>query len=443
MQRLRAIYLTRRLIVALAVVAVLFVFGHFWTPLATIAWIGLGVIGLALVLETAILLRPAVGVTVERNVPRRFSNGDWNEVVVTMENHTGGGLRAEVIEELPVQFQARTYRFAEDLEPGARRRVAYTVRPTQRGRYRFGHVNVYVSTAIGLVQRRYRSEEAHEAAVFPSFLQLERYQLVAATSRLELIGLKKMRRLGHTMEFEHVREYATGDDVRTLNWRATARRGGLMVNQYQDERAQPIYAVIDLGRTMRMPFDELTLLDHSLNAALVLAGVALKKGDMAGLVTYSDRVHTFLRAERRSGQMGRILEALYAVETNFSESDSQRLYTALRRDLPRRSLLIVFTNFESVSGMRRHLPQLSRLADRHVVLCILFENTELRHLAGQPADRLDTLYVQTIARQFTEEKREIARILRQHGVGTLFTTPGDLTLNVINRYLELKAQGVI
>ncbi len=443
MRRLAALHLTRRPVLALTAAAGLFTVGYFWPPLVALGWLVVGVTGGLLLLETAVLLRPAEGMTVERIVPRRFSNGDWNGVEIVLENRTGAALRVEVIEELPVQFQARHYHFNRTLAPGERQQFTYTVRPTQRGRYLFGRVNAYVSTPLGLVERRYRSAEAHEASVYPAFLQLERYQLVAATSRLELIGLKKMRRLGHTMEFEHVRDYATGDDVRTINWRATARRSQLMVNQYQDERAQPIYCVLDLGRTMRMPFSGLTLLDHSLNAALVLAGVALKKGDLAGLVTYAHRVPTILRAERRSGQMGRILETLYAVETDFAESDSQRLYTALRRELPRRSLLVVFTNFESVSGMRRHLPQLSRLATHHVVLCILFENTELRALADAEAPRLDALYIQTLARQFTTEKQEIARILRRHGVGTLFTTPGDLTLNVVNRYLELKAQGVI
>ncbi len=439
--RLRSLYLTPRLVWAVAACAVLYAIGYFWTPAVALASLGLASALLVALVEAVVLARPAAGVEVERIVPRRFSNGDENEVSILLQNTTGAPLLVELIEELPVQFQARGYRFDVPLAPGERRRITYTVRPTERGRYAFGRVNAYAATRIGFVQRRYRSDEAHEASVYPSFLQLEKYQLVAATSRLDLIGLKKMRRLGHTMEFEHIREYVQGDDVRTLNWRASARRGSLMVNQYQDERAQPIYAVIDTGRVMQMPFDGVTLLDYSINAALVLAGVAVKKGDMAGLVTYSNRVHTVLRAERRAAQMGRILEALYAVTTDFAESDVQRLYGELRARLPRRSLLVVFTNFESLSGMRRHLPELARLAHHHVVLTILFENTELKALTEQPADRLDEVYVRAIAQQVASEKREIARVLRQHGVLTLLTTPGTLTLDVVNRYLELKAQG--
>ncbi len=440
---LRQLYLTPRLVAGVAGAAVLFVLGYFWSPLAGLAWIVLGALALAAGLETLVLLRTRGGVEVARKVPARFSNGDPNPVTLALCNTTGGRLDVRVVEELPPAFGLRGYGWRVQMGAGETRTLEYTVRPTQRGRYLFGLVNAYASTSLGLVQRRYQSSVAHEVAVYPSFLYLEKYQLAAATSNLQPLGVRKMRRLGHTLEFEHVRDYTVGDDVRAVNWRATARRGHPMVNQYQDERAQPIYAILDMGRLMKMPFDGLTLLDHSINAALALAAVAIKKGDMSGVVAYASRIHLSLRAERRQGQMHRILEALYALQPEFDEADSERLYAALHRDLPRRSLLVLFTNFESVSGMKRHLPALRGLARRHVVVCILFENTELRALAAGQPERLDALYVQTIARQFGAEKREIARTLRQHGVGTLYTTPATLTLDVMGRYLELKAQGVI
>lgn len=441
--RLRALHLTPRLLAGVAGCALLAVASYLWPWLSGLAGLAVAALGVAALVEAVLLVRPAAGVSVDREVPRRFSNGDANEAAIVVENRTGGAVSVSLVEELPVQFQARGYAFRVALAPGERHRVTYTVRPTQRGRYGFGHVNAYVRTALGLVERRYVSTEAHEAAVYPSFLQLERYELVAATQRLDLVGLKKLRRLGHTMEFEHIREYVRGDDVRTLNWRATARRGDLMVNQFQDERAQPIYAVVDTGRAMKLPFDGLTLLDHAINAALVLGGVAVKKGDLAGLVTYSSRVHTVLKADRRAGQVGRLLETLYGVDTDFEESDVQRLYAELRARLPRRSLLVVFTNYESLSGLRRHLGEWRRLAQHHVVLVVLFENPEVRALTQQQPATLDAVYVQTVAQQFVNEKAEIARTLRQHGILTLHTTPAALTLDVVNRYLALKAQGVV
>lgn len=440
LKRLSALYLTPRLLLAVAGCALLAVLSYVYVALSGVALIALIAVGLLTVVEAGILLLPAAGVRVERQVPQRFSNGDENEVSIELENTMQTWLGAEVVEELPVQFQARGYSFSVALRPGEQQRLTYSVRPTERGRYAFGRVNVYVSTRIGLVQRRYQSGELHEAAVYPSFVQLAKYELFAATRRLDLLGLKKVRRLGHTMEFEHVREYVRGDDVRTLNWRATARRGDLMVNQYQDERAQPIYAVLDTGRVMKMPFDGMTLLDHAINAALVLTGVAVKKGDMAGVVSYSNRVHQIIKAERRAAQMGLILEALHNLTTDFAESDVQQLYASLRSRLPRRSLLVLFTNYESVSGLRRHLPELARLARHHVVLTVLFENTELKALTAETATTLDGVYVRAIAQQFADEKHEITRVLRQHGVMTLLTTPAALTLDVVNRYLELKAQ---
>jgi uncharacterized protein (DUF58 family) len=272
---------------------------------------------------------------------------------------------------------------------------------------------------------------------------MRKYQLMAISNRLSEMGVKKIRRIGHSMEFEQIKEYVQGDDYRTLNWKATARKGQLMVNNFTDEKSQQIYCIIDKGRVMKMPFEGLSLLDYSINASLVLSNIALTKQDKAGIITFSEKIGAFLPANRNPVQMQSILEVLYNQKTRYLESDFEQLYITLRRKVSQRSLIVLFTNFESLSGMRRHLPYLRKIAQHHLLLIVFFENTELRTLLEAPANTVEEVYTKTIAEKFAYEKRLIAKELQQFGILTMLTTPQQLTINAINKYLELKAKQAI
>jgi uncharacterized protein (DUF58 family) len=269
-------------------------------------------------------------------------------------------------------------------------------------------------------------------------LQVRKYSLLAATNRLQEAGVKKIRRLGHSLEFEQIKEYVRGDDYRTVNWAATARRGDLMINNYTDERSQQIYCIVNKGRTMKLPFEGLTLLDYAINAALVLSNVALMRQDRAGLITFGKTLDTFLTADKKPGQQNAILEALYRERTDFSEVDFEKLFAVVRNRITQRSLLVLFTNFESVESLERELPSLKRMAHYHLLMVVFFENTELKAVTEAPAQTLEEIYTKTIAEKFVAEKRLIVKELRKAGIIALLTTPEALTVNAINKYLEVK-----
>ncbi len=440
---LRSLFAGRRLFLALGFVVLLFAAGHFAPVFAALAQVALLVVVALFALDVLMLYRVRDGVRARREMPDRLSNGDANVIRLFVENGYGFALHAEVIDELPFRFQIRDARHAVWVLPGEERQIRYTVRPVRRGAYEFGAVIVMAASPLRLAVRRYRFDEGREARVYPSFLQMRKYELLAISNRLEEVGVKKVRRLGHTMEFDHIREYVVGDDVRTVNWRATARRGGLMVNQYREERAQPVYCVLDMGRVMKMPFEGMSLLDYGINAALVLANIALLKEDRAGLITFSHELGPMLPARRKGGQIYKFQEILYNLDTDYLESDYARLVTHLRRNVRRRSLLLLFTNFETRSGMRRQLPYLRAMARSHVVVAVFFENTELRRLlASKPTD-VEGVYVKTIAEKLAYEKREIVKELTRHGIQSILTPPEKLSVRTINKYLELKAQGVV
>jgi uncharacterized protein (DUF58 family) len=329
------------------------------------------------------------------------------------------------------------------VEPLGAKRVVYSLTPVERGEYDFGNSVAFVLTRIGLVKRRWVGAAPQTVAVYPSFIQMRKYELMA-TGRVTMdAGVKKTRKLGHTMEFEKIRPYVLGDDYRSLNWKASARKSELMVNQYRDERSQPVYCLIDLGRPMQMPFDGMTLLDYAVNSALVMANIALLKEDRFGLCTFSTEVMDFLPADRKPGTLHKVLETLYRQKTVFPESDFETLYTTLSQRIRNRSLLLMYTNFESLTSMRRNLPYLRKMARRHLLVVIFFQNAELEDLARRPADNVEKIYSRTMAEKLAMEKRQIVRELESYGIHALLCEHTKLSAQTLNRYLELKARGKI
>lgn len=378
----------------------------------------------------------------ERLLPNKLSNGDENEIFICLTNKQKFALRLKIIDELPIQFQIRNFEINLNLNPDEVKQISYSIRPVERGEYTFGSVNVFTSTFIGLLSRRIQFDADKSVANYPSFLQFKKYDFLAFSKTHQPFGLKKIRKLGDTMEFEQIKDYVIGDNVRNINWKATAKRASLMINQFQDEKSQPIYCVIDKGRVMKMPFAGLSLLDYSINAALVLSNIVLKKYDKAGIFTFSRKLEDKVKAERRNSQMELILNTLYNIETDFSESDFSRLYLEIKQTLKQRSLLLLFTNFETRDALERQLKYLRALNKSHLLVVIFFENTELTDFIKKPAETTQEIFDKVIAEKFIHEKKLIVNELKKHGILSILTMPEDLTLKTINKYLEIKARGM-
>ena len=345
-----------------------------------------------------------------------------------------------MIDEVPFQFQLRDKDFKLHLKSAEVKSIHYNLRPTKRGEYDFGFIRAYISSPLGLINRRYNFDGAKILPVFPSFINLGQYELMAASRYLTEFGIKKIRKVGQSSEFDQIKNYVGGDDIRTINWKATARKGGLMVNTYTDEKSQNIYCVIDKSRVMRMPFEGLSLLDYAINAAVALSKVAMLKEDKAGLITISENIGAVVPADRKASQLGSIMNVLYKEKTRYLESNLEALYSAVRSVVKQRGLLVFFTNFESLSALQRQLPYLKRIAKYHLLVVVFFENTELKELSTAPAKDVEGIYHKTIAEKFIYEKKLMVKELNKHGILAILTPPQKLTVNVINQYLALKAQ---
>ena len=393
--------------------------------------------------DCLLMFRVQKGIYARRICPDKLSNGDDNELQIYLENYYNFRIHIAVIDELPPQFQKRDLHFDLIMKGRATKILNYHLRPVKRGEYVFGAVNVFVSSDLGLISRRFKFSQHKMVPVYPSFIQMMKYELLAISNNLKELGIKKIRRIGHSMEFEHIKEYVVGDDYRTVNWKATARRGMLMVNNYQDEKSQQVFCLIDKGRVMKMPFEGMTLLDYAINASLAMANIAIKKDDKAGLITFQHKINAIVPASKRGIQMHDIMETLYNQKTSYKESDYSVLYNTIKYKITHRSLLILFTNFETVSSMERQMPYLRKLAREHLLVVVFFENTTLTTLTEIKPRNVEEVYRKTIAEKFAFDKKLIVKELRAHGIQTVLTAPENLTVNTINKYLELKARGLI
>ena len=440
--KLKNLYIEINFFYSFTVVIFLFIFSFFYYPLFSVSKMLLLALFVFAIIDAFILFFTKKGISGKRVLPEKFSNGDENPIEIHLNNYYTFPIYVKIIDEIPFQFQKRDFLIAKKIPANTEKSYSYTLRPVERGEYQFGRLFINVQSPLQFISRRFEFSKDEIIPTYPSFMQLRKFDLMALAYRNEL-GIKKVRRIGHTMEFEQIKEYVLGDDIRTINWKATAKRNQLMVNQFQDEKSQPIYSIIDKGRVMKMPFDGLSLLDYAINATLVMSSVTLKKQDKAGMFCFSKNVENRVVAERRPGQMNLILESLYNLKTNFYESDFSKLYADIKRNVKQRSLLFLYTNFETLDGLERQLPYLQAIAKQHVVVTIFFENTELEDLINQPAKSVSDIYNKTIAEKFSYEKRLIVKELESRGIFTILTKPNNLTVNVINKYLEFKSRGVI
>jgi uncharacterized protein (DUF58 family) len=420
--------------------AVIYAASYFLPELFRIAGLVLFLLIIAIIVDAILAYSKKEGLQAIRETGERFSIGDANKVIIHLHNHYGFPVKVSIIDELPVQFQERKWIRRLKLEKEKESQLEYSLVPFSRGEYVFQDINVYVHAPLQLVKRRFIFPSNQVVKVYPSYVQMRRYQLLAVSNRLQEAGVKRIRKLGHSMEFEQIKEYVRGDDYRTINWKATARKDALMVNNYTDERSQQIYCLINKGRVMKMPFNGMTLLDHAINASLVLSNVALVKQDKAGIITFEKNIDSFLQADKKASQMNLVLETLYRQKTDFLEPDFEKLFSIIRNRVTNRSLLVLFTNFESMESLQRELPALKKIARYHLLLVVFFENTELKSLVERKTQTLEDIYIKTIAEKFSFEKRLMVKELHKNGIPSIFTSPENLTVNTVNKYLELKTR---
>ncbi len=374
---------------------------------------------------------------------QKLNLGDPNEVRISLQNKTKIALYIQLFEGYPEEMQWRKKPIQKWISAGQSYDDHYTFTPKKRGDFTFRVAVLKVRSLLHLWERNFEVSSPASFQVYPSVLQMKKYALTVFDHQKLNQGIKKIRKIGNNQEFEQIKNYTQGDEIRKINWKATSRKNELMVNQFQEEKSQNIYFLLEKGRTMQQESNELSMLDYAINSTLALGNITLKSGDKTGVITFSDKIGQTLPAEKRSGQLKRIMDLLYHQKTLFKEPNYDLLYQHLHRTIKTRSMLVLYSNFETLSAMRRVLPVLRLLNQKHVLIVTLFEHEELYRIAHRLPENNQDIYQSIIAENQLKTKEQIKNELVKNGIRTILVKPNQLTLATINQYLEVKAKGLL
>lgn len=438
----KSLYLTDRFFYFLGAVVFVFFVSFLIQPFFYVGLSLLAFCAILLITDTFLLYKKT-NILIERTVPSVFSLSDKNKVSLSVKNQSGLDLKIKIIDEVPYQFKERDFLILTTLKKDKTETINYYLQPTIRGEYLFGDINAFVKTAIGLIAKKEITKSTKNIAVYPSIIQMKQQELVAMHHPSFTQGENKIRKIGRSYEFDQIKQYVPGDDTRNINWKATSTQNELMVNHYEDERSQQIYSIIDKSRVMKTPFNDLTLVDYAINSSLAFSNIVLKKEDKAGIISFSQKVDTSLKADKGNRHLKKIMYALYKEKYDYSEANYEALYYTIRRSISNRSLLFLYTNFDSFYALERNIPILRMINRYHLLVVVFFENTELEKYSQNNSKTVLDIYQHTIAKKFILEKNQIVKELGKHGIQAIKCAPEDLSANTINKYLELKSTGVI
>ncbi|MCL1862487.1 MAG: DUF58 domain-containing protein [Defluviitaleaceae bacterium] len=364
---------------------------------------------------------------------------DENEIVFYVKNTSNFALYVQGKDESMRHFSVLSEEEPDNwLAPREEELFSYTVMPTKRGSFMFRHIYLRYTGVLGLCTKHVRVECPREYKVYPNVRDLGKYRLMLQKKRL-MTGDRAAKDYGIGYEFESLRPYVVGDDYRKINWRATAREHKIIVNQYQVERNQPVYILLDIGRPMSYCVKGYKKLDYAINAALILSDIVNQAGEKVGLMVYDSMVRSHIAPGQGAGHRNLLMETLYHVEDNRSTADVGGAFRVLCEKQKRRSLVFIFTDFELPEEARELVAHIALLKKRHMPIVIFMENESLNSLAEKPIrkGRKFDKVVQTTAVEFRDERRDIFRSLAAMGVPTVESKAEDFALAAVNRYISL------
>jgi uncharacterized protein (DUF58 family) len=373
------------------------------------------------------------GLGVERVCNDLLSVGVANRVTLAISARTEGAA-AIVHERVPPHMHPSQVRWRVRLPAG----VEYTVTPVARGDVTLGPAVVRVIGPWGLGWRQTTVNTQRLVRVDPNLAAIDVYEALARRGQLAELGLRTMRLSTEGSEFERVREAFPDDPLRAINWRATARTGRLMATELIPERAQPLLICLDHGRLMGIGAGELTKLDHAINAALLLVHVALRSGDRAGMLAFSDTVTHTLPPRAGTAQLRRFLDATRPIQPGETEADYDDALAFFSRWQTRRSLVVIFTDVLDPDQGKALIRQCVRLRRRHLPLVVTVRDPALDDAANAVPRSGDDAYARAVAGGLIADRDDTLRLLRGSGVETIDADARTLSPRLVNRYLDLK-----
>lgn len=414
-----------------------------WIPWVAFAWF---LLTLSLFIADWLLTPGADGWRVTRIRENRFALAAWNLVEIQISRIGGTRPLSVQLRDLPPP----TFRLEEEtpilharIPPGETRSLSYRIWPPRRGDYSFGDIYLRWRSVLGFLERSGRYPAQERVQVYPNLEEIRKYDLMLRRSRLTELGLRNSRLRGAGSEYERLRDYQPDDEYRSIHWLATARRGRPVTIEYQTERSQTIVSMLDVGRMMRSPVGAIAKMDYAIQAVLLLTYVAAQKGDRVGLLTFADEVQQWLKPAGGARQFRQMLSTLYAVQGQAVEPRFQSAFSYLSSRQRRRALVILFTDLTGSVTNESLMAGMVRLRRTHLPLLVTLRDPTIEALARMPIGDSNTLHRRTVAGTLLDERELMLERLRQQGVLTLDVSADQLSIALVNRYLEIKARSSI
>lgn len=411
---------------------------------ATLVWPMLAAdAGIVLAMGTDALLARKRLVTVHRTVATGvFSVGRPNLVRLELRSLSHRKLAVSVKDDLFAHCETDDLPVEGTLPPRGRAVLEYRLFPTHRGSYRLRDHWVRYRSPLGLWIRQQRIRARDTVRVYPDVQAVRTYDLLAKQNReMEMVRATRMR--GGESEFECLREYTRDDEYRSIDWKATAHKRKLISRQYQLERNQTIMFALDCGRLMTPRSAGLPLLDHALNAALLLGHVAARSGDQAGLFAFSDKVHRYVAPTSGSGVAGRMVRATFDLHAELVESNFQAAFTQVGTQLRKRSLIVIMTQIIDDTAATELLRTVRSLRPRHLPLCVIFRDPDLEAMARPDRKGAAALYDAAAASELLAWRDHLLRNLKKSGALVLDIEPSELTPALVSRYFDIKVRHLL
>ena len=414
-----------------------------WAPALTWWAYAIDLLVLVLLVADALLLRRTTELSATRTHHEIFSLGTQNAVTIGLNNPSPFTLRFALRDAIPDKCESERYAEHGTLAPYGAFTFPYQLRPLERGMQHFGPLTVRLQSPLGLWLAQREFLDGDTVKVYPNIQQTGQTQLLSRQMQTRVMGIHRLRLRGQGAEFESLRDYLPDDELRKVDWNASARRGSMITREFDVERSQQIMLMLDMGRTMASHLDYMTKLDHAINAAVLLTYVSGQSHDRIGVTAFADDIVSYMPPGKGGAQLTPVLEQLYPLQPRQVESNYRYAFNYLTNRLRKRALIILFTDLIDPDSSRRLLDNLRLLHPRHLVLCVALSDYELKGiLSGAPAD-VDGLYQQAMATAVLEDRQLALSQLHQQGVLTVDAAPSDLSVAVVNKYLAIKREGRI
>jgi uncharacterized protein (DUF58 family) len=369
--------------------------------------------------------------------------GTPSNVEIELRNPSRIGIFASVVDDVPPQLSSEPPECLLRIPPGQTVRGSYRIVPRERGDLRLGHVHVRYQSALRIAERWASADLSQTVRVYPNLEEARRQMLYLIRSRQVALERRLRRHRGQGRDFESLREYRFGDSWRDICWTASARRHHLVTKEYQVERSQTVWIVLDAGRLLRSRVYGPSKLDHAVNAALSLAQVSLYSGDRVGLLAYGRRIQQQVPPGKGPGHLRAILERLALVHTEASEANHVRAAETLLARQTRRSLVVWLTDLSETATTPEVIENAMQMATRHLVLFGVIQQPELVEVAARPPDSVNEMYRHIAAQEMLDRREVLLEQLRQRGVLALQFEAARLSALLVNQYLEIKERSLL